>query len=182
MIRLLIGDTKRREDSITLSSLSVNKLKAQQLVKGRFLIDIDEGRLDMRKLKALLKECKVDLDLRTNSYDRYDKVKNLVDEIEDSGGTRTLNIFHLLQLIFTDTDRDRVFRELEKWKPPLEVLLKWMMGNIAEDDDENRDLLNTIDRYLYVVDTKIIHLLISHFEPIYSWRMRFYYRFKKKGE
>jgi hypothetical protein len=182
MIRLLIGDRSTRKDHITLDKLTLNKLRTGQLTGGRFLVDLDAGRFHLAKVKSIIKACTVDLDLRTQSYDKYDKLKGLVDKVEDAGGHRGLNIFHLLVNIFSNADRDKVFELLEAYKPPLEVLLKWIIGNLEEDDEENMDWMNRIDEHLYKVDRRIIHLMIAQFEPIYSARMRFYWNFKRKGE
>ena len=180
MIRLLVGDNMPRKDSITLEKLSINKLRTKQLTKARFIIDLDMGRFDIRKFKRILKACTVDLDIRTTNPDRIKQLQPLVNRIEYMAAVGGMNIFHLLMAIFSHRKRGDVFKELEYWKPPLEVLLKWIISNIDEDDRENIKLLNTIDRYLYKVNPKIIHLLLAHFKPKYSPLMRFNYRFKKR--
>jgi len=182
MIRLLVCDKEIFKDAISLDKITLNKMLAKQLIKSKIIIDLDAGRLDIRKLNSIIKRSSCDIDLRTAKEDRIQKVKHLVNKVLYYGKTEGSNIFHTLSLIFSNKNRKQVFNSLEREKPPLEVLLKWIISNLDENDLENINLINRIDQLLYYTERRIVHFLLSCFNPKYSPFMRFYYSFPTRGQ
>ena len=183
MIVLHLGDYETKEKVLTLDQLTCNRLRTKGLVKGKTVIDLDSGRLNIDRLKTILKACRVDVVLRTYSESIAKKVKKLVNRVDYSDRQESFNIFAILQTVFFEEKRKKVYRELLKWKPPIEVLMKWIISNTdIVNDRSNIRLLETIDRYIYKTDVKIIYLLLSYYKPRYAANKRFYYKFKKRQE
>lgn len=180
MIVLHLGDLETKEEVLTLDQLTCNRLRAKGLFKKKTIIDLDSGRLNIDKLKKLLKACKVNVVLRTYSDSTATKVKKLVNRVDYADRQESFNIFAILQSVFFEEKRSKVYKELLKWKPPIEVLLKWVISNTdIINDRTNVRLLETIDRHIYKSDIKVIYLLLSYYRPRYAANKRFYYRFKK---
>ncbi len=183
MIILHLGELETKDNVLTLDKLTYNRLRTKELFKKKTIIDLDSGKLNIDRLKKILKTCKVDVILRTYLDSTATKVKKLANRIDYSDRQESFNIFAILQSVFFEEKRKRVYKELIKWNPPIEVLMKWVISNTdILNDRSNFKLLETIDRYIYKVDAKIIYLLLSYYRPKYKPNKRFYYKFKKKGE
>jgi hypothetical protein len=183
MIILHLGDLETKEEVLTLDQLTCNRLRTKGLIKKKTIVDLDSGRLNLDRLKKILKGCKIDVVLRTYSDSVATKVKKIVNRVDYSDRQESFNIFAILQSVFFEEEREKVYKELLKWKPPIEVLMKWIISNTdILNDRSNFRLLRIIDRYIYKSDFKIIYLLLSYYRPRYSPNKRFYYKFKKKQE
>lgn len=181
MKTLYVGYDAPLEKGALIEAMSVNKFCCGSLVESRMVIDLDGKRINSAKLKDILRKATNDIVCRISDVGRIKSLTKYFDKILYYNRDANFDIFHTLMLILSDDNRVRVYRHLEKWKPPLRVLMKWLISNVMIEDEENIGWLQQIDMRMEKVAPKIIWAMLSLIEPEYSAHQRYYYKFKKVG-
>ena len=181
MKTLLVGYDAPLQTGSLIEATSVNRFCSRPLCSSKLIIDLDGIRIRKDKLKEILRRSDNDIICRISDDSKIkDLVKyfNSVQYYQRDGG---FNIFQTLSMILSFHDRDKVYLNLKRWKPPLRVIMKWILSNVSLDDDENIMWLQKIDEYMERVDQKIIWQMLSLISPEYSSFQRYRYRFQKVG-
>jgi hypothetical protein len=175
---LYIGD-KELGKAFYQTKISLNKSFSIPLINRDIIIDLDSTRIDSKKLKEILLYAKEDFYFRISSIEKINRLLPYFTKVIYLTDKEPFNIFDCLRKIFLATSREEVFKYLRKYKPPIRLLMKWIISNIDYWDEENLKIVQIIDTYIEKVREEIIFRLMAGIKPTHSPGRIYYYNFKK---
>ena len=141
-INLIIGDKKNTQDMLCLSSYDRRNLLSKSLSKRPLFIDAISLDLDKKELEWIIKN-----NIRQNVYlliaketNVSKKMRNKCLSIENNtilNDKKKFNIMDTLSLIVSNPNRDNVLSILKEEKPPIELIMRFLLSNIDKFSKEN---------------------------------------------
>lgn len=181
-IEVLVGDVEVDLASVVvISTFQRGIFRTRSFIEKPILLDLDAVKIRSEDLSWVISNSLREVKIRVSSDEKWGVLFRGDPEILHGVHWRLgFSLFDCLGKIASEGDRMEVYKYLQRVKPPIHLIHKWLVSS-ALLFPENLELLMKVDELLFKVSAQRIHSLLAFaWIPVRSG-LRFKYSFKKKG-